>query len=213
MGPNMNHTRLVYECTVTVEASVDLPTARRFYRLYVETFGELATKAVARQVLHEDEFMEEMRDPRVHKYVAWDDTGEAIAMATLTNHLETVPWISPEYFAHHYPEHTARGAVYYLGFILVAPGRRRGHLAGQILSRLCALLADRGTVVAWDVCGYNKELGLADFFEALLVGEIPDADVRAVDTQTYYRAIQMGPQKLPEMRQVSPEESTLGSPT
>ena len=28
---------------------------------------------MARQLLHEHEFMEEMRDPRVHKYVAWDD--------------------------------------------------------------------------------------------------------------------------------------------
>src|SRR3954464_14051950 len=109
---------------VTVETAVDIATARRFWKLYIETFGELATKAVARQVLHEDEFMAEMLDPRGEKYVTWED-GQAVAMCTLTNHLETVPWISPEYFAYHYPEHTARNAVYYLGFILVAPGHRR----------------------------------------------------------------------------------------
>ena len=47
-------------------------------------------------------------------------------MSTLTRHLETVPWISPEYFAYHFPEHTARDAVYYLGFTLVSrtAGRR-----------------------------------------------------------------------------------------
>ena len=48
-----------------------------------------------------------MLDPRVHKYIAWDDDGVAVGMSTLTRHLETVPWISPDFFAYHFPEHTA----------------------------------------------------------------------------------------------------------
>src|SRR3954469_18405846 len=104
------HERL-QEATFTVEHRVDEPTAQRFFKLYLDTFGELAFRAVARQVLHEHEFMEEMVDPRVEKYLAWNPEGEAVGMCTLTKHLETVPWISPDYFAHHYPEHTARGAV------------------------------------------------------------------------------------------------------
>ena len=47
-------------------------------QLYHETFSALQVKAVARQLLHEHEFLEEMHDPRVHKYVAWDDDGEAV---------------------------------------------------------------------------------------------------------------------------------------
>ena len=84
---------------VSIEKTVDDPTASRFWKLYVETFGDLATKAVARQLLHEHEFMEEMNDERVDKYLAHDESGQAVAMCTLTNHLETVPWISADYFA------------------------------------------------------------------------------------------------------------------
>jgi hypothetical protein len=35
-----------------------------FWELYVAAFGPLRTRAAARQVLHEDEFFEEMADPR-----------------------------------------------------------------------------------------------------------------------------------------------------
>ena len=87
-------------------------TAARYYELYRETFSALQVKAVARQLLHQHEFLEEMTDPRVHKYIAWDDDGEAVGMSTLTRHLETVPWLSPDFFAYHFPDHTARNAVY-----------------------------------------------------------------------------------------------------
>ncbi|MCW2852426.1 MAG: hypothetical protein JWM84_2090, partial [Nocardioides sp.] len=90
---------------ITVESAVDPETAMSYYQLYRDTFSALATKAVARQLLHEHEFLEEMHDPRVQKYVAWDECGEVVGLSTLTANLETVPWISAAYFAHHYPEH------------------------------------------------------------------------------------------------------------
>lgn len=195
-------TRLPQQLTpsVTIEGSVDERTARRFYELYVATFGDLATRAVARQLLHEHEFMEEMLDPRVDKYVAWDDRGEAMAMCTLTRHLETVPWISPEYFAHHYPDHTARKAVYYLGFVLVAHEHRRSHVFVDLIRQLSKTLVEERAMCAYDICSYNNEtLGLAGAIEALLKG-LAEVDVTTVDTQTYYRAVALGPRKMPEMR-------------
>jgi hypothetical protein len=188
---------------VSIETRVDDATARRFYALYVDTFGDLATKAVARQLLHEHEFMEEMEDERVDKYLAWDEDGEAVAMCTLTRHLETVPWISPAYFAHHYPEHTARDAVYYLGFILVAHRYRRSRLFTDLIRLVTETLVDRRAMCAYDICGFNNEqLGLSAVLEALLK-DVADIDVQAVDTQTYYRAIALGPRKMPEMRRAS----------
>ena len=214
MGVSMTETREIVVPRVTVEAAVALDTARRFWKLYIDTFGEMSVRAVARQVLHEDEFMAEMLDPRVHKYIAWDETGEAIAMCTLTNHLETVPWISPEYFAYHYPEHTARNAVYYLGFILVSTTSRRLRLFTEMIGQVSALLAERGAICAWDVCGYNNEvLGLSGAIETLLAHDIGEVDVEVIDTQTYYRAFAVNPYKLPEMRRGTPEESKLGSPS
>ena len=48
---------------------------------------------MARQVLTETEFAEQMVDQSVMKYVAWDDDGRPVGMCTMTRRLETVPWI------------------------------------------------------------------------------------------------------------------------
>jgi hypothetical protein len=185
---------------LSVEQLVDDDLARRFYRLYVDTFGELATRAVARQVLHEHEFMEEMRDERVDKIVAWDEDGEAVGMCTLTNQLSTVPWISPEYFAHHYPEHTARDAVYYLGFILVAEHQRRGHLFMALIRRVVEIISAADGMCAYDICAHNEEvLGLASA-TATLLRRLGSFETETIDTQVYYRAMIVGSSKLPEMR-------------
>lgn len=173
---------------ITVQGKVDEATAQTFWALYLATFGDLATKAVARQVLHEEEFMAEMVDERVQKYLAWDEQGAPVAMATLTTHLETVPWISPQYFAHHYPEHAARGALYYLGFILVRHDRRRARVFSDMITQIVDVLVADKAVCAWDICGYNNEVvGLEAGIESLL-HQVSEVSVDPIDTQTYYRA-------------------------
>jgi hypothetical protein len=174
---------------VTVETEVDDETAERFYRLYIETFGDLVTKAVARQLLYEHEFMAAMRDPRVDKYLAHDENRSPVAMCTLTRNLETVPWISPEYFAHHFPEHTARDAVYYLGFILVGHRHRRSRVFTEMIQQVAATVVDQRGMCAYDICAFNIEkLGLADRISAVLQ-EVAEIDVKPMDTQVYFRAI------------------------
>lgn len=171
---------------VTCETAVDDETARHYYQLYRRTFGELATRAVARQLLHEHEFLDEMRDPRVEKYVAREAGGAAIGMTTLTRHLETVPWISPDYFAHHYPEHTARGAVFYLGFTLVDSRRRSARVfQAMIATAARVVVAERG-VCAWDICRHNDEsFDFGGTIEALL-RRTAEVTVGPIDRQTYY---------------------------
>lgn len=177
---------------VTVEKEVDFATARRYYQLYVCTFGELESEAVARQLLHEDEFLAEMLDPRVLKCIAWDEDDVAIGMTTLTSDLETVPWISPGYFKHHYPEHYARGAVYYLGFTLVHPDHRGSHTFHAMLTAMAQMVIEDRAVVGWDMCLANEHRGLgASAVEYL--NRLADVTVEPVDRQTYYAVAFHGP--------------------
>jgi hypothetical protein len=179
--------------TVTVETEVDRETAAKYYTLYHETFSTLQVKAVARQLLHEHEFMEEMFDERVHKYVAWDAEGNAVGMSTLTRHLETVPWISPEFFAYHFPDHTARDAVFYLGFTLVTPHRRQTRIFQAMIERVVELLVAERAVCAWDICSHNDmTLSLQDNIERLL-DRRADVTVAPIDRQTYYAGTFRGP--------------------
>lgn len=174
------------EVKVTVETDVDPDTAAMFFDLYREAFGELETRAVARQLLHRDEFMEEMHDPRVHKYVAWGEDGVPIGLSTLTNDLETVPWISPAYFRHHYPEHSARGAVYYIGFTLVQRAQRMSHVFQAMISAMGDVLADAQAVVGWDICAHNDDSFAFGEHAARVLGRTGHVTVGPIDRQTYY---------------------------
>jgi hypothetical protein len=116
-----------------------------------------------------------------------------VGLSTLTSDLETVPWISAAYFAYHYPEHAARGAVYYQGFTLVHRGYRKSRVFQILTERVVELLVAERAVCAYDICGYNNDtIGFADNIERLLHRNA-DVTVVPIDVQTYYSATFRGP--------------------
>jgi hypothetical protein len=178
---------------ITVETEIPVQDAADFYGLYAAAFEPLRPSAVARQVLYEREFFEEMADPRVLKYVAWDPHDRPIGLSTLTRHLETIPWISPQYFTAHFPEHAARRAIYYLGFTLVHASTRRSRVFAEMIGAIVRRLVAERAVCAYDICSYNNRvLRLAGNIEALL-HRTADVSVEVVDSQAYYAATFGGP--------------------
>ncbi|QWC84502.1 hypothetical protein KLP28_13130 [Nocardioidaceae bacterium] len=183
------------EQTIAIEVQRELSddVTERFHQLYLAAFEPMATRAVARQVLHPEEFVEEMRDPRVMKYLARDDDGDVIGLTTLTRDLETVPWISPQYFAARYPEHTARHAVYYLGFTLVAPEHQRSSVFRAMIEAVIGDVRDARGVCGWDVCAYNERvLGFSSMIETLLHAHA-ECTVEGIDSQLYSVVEMHGP--------------------
>ncbi len=182
---------------VTIEPTIPPYLVTAFYDLYVAAFGPLRTRAAARQVLTLHEFAQEMTDPRVDKYVVWDTDGHggerAVALTTFTNDLSTVPWIEPAYYAHHYPEHFARGAVFYLGFTLVHPGLHQGGVFSTTVAKIVERLVAERAVCAWDICAHNDTvLQLGAGIERLIT-RMAEVTVGSVDTQTYYASTFHGP--------------------
>jgi hypothetical protein len=170
--PRLEHERtesdLALPVRITIETAIDNEHAETFYELYLAAFGPLRTQAAARQVLHRSEFFAEMTDARVWKYVAWEDEDTPIAITTLTKSLETVPWISPEYFRARFPDYAGRDAIYYLGFSLVHPQNRYPRVLEQTFRlAMQRLVADRG-ICAYDLCAFNADRGFADRIQRLL---------------------------------------------
>lgn len=190
---------------ISVETAVEPATATIFYDLYLAAIEPLRERAVARQVLNRDEFFAQMTDPRVLKYVAWESDGRAVGLTTLTCHLETVPWISPEYFAAHFPEHIARNALYYLAFTVMHPSQQGGPLFTEMFHAVVQRLSRERAVCAYDICAYNNAAQqLAGSMEALL-HRTADVTVERLDTQTYYGvAFTGGP---PRPREPVPSQS------
>jgi hypothetical protein len=170
----------------THEQVVDSARAEAFYALYALAFSPLKSRSVARQVLTRAEFLEQMTDRLVDKYIAWDTAGEAVGITTLTKHLTSVPWISPDYFAVNYPEEWARNAVYYLGFTLAHPRLRQQRFLETIIGVGIGSLSAERAVIAYDVCAYNNSvLRFTERIEDLLRRH-PQASLAAIDTQVYY---------------------------
>jgi hypothetical protein len=170
---------------VTVEQTLPASVVDAFYPMYVAAFDPLRTVAAARHVLSAEEFAAEMADPRIDKYVVWDDEDMPVAMTTLATDLAAVPWISPEYFAAKYPEHLARGAVFYLGYTLVAPGgRRRPGVFPLMIQRMMRRLIEANAVCGFDVCAHNDTHGIGRQVAAMC--RAGNADIAKLDTQTYY---------------------------
>ncbi|WP_159798318.1 hypothetical protein [Puerhibacterium puerhi] len=171
---------------VTFETKVSGDVAERFWALYLAAFEPLRTRAAARHVLHREEFDEEMADPRVLKLLARDEDGEAVGLTTLATDLAAVPWVSPEYYAARYPEHAARGAIWYVGFTLAHPGRRATRTFVDMLDALVTHLGEHQVVCAYDVSRFNDDsLRFAQNLHrhAQRTREIT---TETVDQQTYY---------------------------
>jgi hypothetical protein len=170
---------------VTVQPAIDDAAIASFYALYVAAFDPLRTIAAARHLLTADEFAAEMRDPRIDKYVAWDDEGVPVALTTLATDLTAVAWISPDHLAARYPEHAARGAIYYLGYTLAHPERGRRGFALTLAMVTRRLSAERA-VCGYDFCAYNDGRAFGKGLARLL--DRDGASVDRIDVQTYYAA-------------------------
>ena len=157
-----------------------------FLGVYRAAFAPLEILAPARQSLTDAEFREEMTDDRVMKFVAYDATGEACAMSIVATDLAAVPWISVPYFAHRFPEHHARGAIYYFGALLVRAERQGGPWIKVIVDELVRFVAENRAVAAFDCCGYNAEVVKLPDTLARATHRLAFAETVELDQQRYY---------------------------
>jgi len=159
-----------------------------FWSLYEESFGPLRVRAVARQVLTESEFAAELSNPRIWKYIARDAHGRPAGLTTVTDDVSTLPWISPEYFEHQYPEEWSRQAVFYVGVTLVRPDMRRDRVWAMMATYVAQRVAEAGGVLGYDICGHNDQDRFLGRATAKLLPRVAPFSVGVVDVQTYYVA-------------------------
>lgn len=165
-----------------------------FWPVYEESFGPLRVLAAARQVLTREEFTEELEDPRIWKYIAFDAEGGLAGLTTLTDDVASLPWISPEYYQHNYPDEWRRGTLFYGGISLVRPDMRRFPVFARMMTCLGHRVAAAQGVFAFDICRFNdQERSLAKATKRIL-NRVADFQFQAVDVQTYYVARATGKQ-------------------
>ena len=170
----------------TRESIIIGTTAEDLLQLYHQEFDALRIRAAARQVLTREEFFGQLEDHRVDKYVAWESAGEPVGIITLTRHLQSVPWISPEYFAARYPEQWARNAIYYLGVACARATPQMPSFLDTAVRMAVEALAMERPVIAYDLCSYNNSvLGFSERIAELFRRNSPYRP-EELDSQIYY---------------------------
>lgn len=181
-GPRVPGVRVDRHLVIREERATEL------YPWYEDTFAPLREAAAARHVLTLDEFVEEMVDPRIDKWVATSEADASfLGLSTLARDLAAVPWASPDYYTSRHPEHAARGAIWYLGFTMTPPGVQRAGVFSTMLTAMMEAAVEQRVIVAWDMCAANVASGL----NAAIMAQLADgagAPSRQVDVQTYYSA-------------------------
>lgn len=175
----------VPELRIEITTSLEPDVVERFLDLYREAFAPLEVQSAARQSLTDGEFREEMAHPAVVKWLGYLD-GEPVAMMFFSKDLSILPWISEPYFAHHFPDHYARGAIYYFGALLVQPDHRGGRVVKAMLEAGSRQIASDDAIAAFDCCAFNvAEVRLPEMI-ARIAGRLCDVTTHDIDTQHYY---------------------------
>lgn len=174
--------------TVTCVHVVPEHLVPTLWDIYITAFDQLRPMAAARQVLWREEFEQEMADPRVWKYLAFGADELPVGMATLTADLQTIPWISPQFYAERYPVEHARNALFYVPFVCTDPRRARAGAMWLLVQAFIERVAAAEGVVGYDVCAYNNEVvHFADRMDAWN-RRLGAHDVMNLDSQNYYVA-------------------------
>lgn len=163
-----------------------------FWPLYEESFGPLRVLAAARQVFTEAEFAAELDDGEIWKYVALDAQGRPAGLTTVTDRVSAMPWLSPDYFEHHYPDEWGRGAVYYIGATLVRPQMRGDRVFAMMAKHVAQRVAAARGVLGYDICGHNDHKRSLARVTGKILHRVADFQVGPVDVQTYYVARAIG---------------------
>jgi hypothetical protein len=158
------------------------------WRFYRDAFAPLAVQAVQRHVLHEKEFDELLGDARIDKYLAVRD-GQVVGMSAMTADLDAVHLISPEYFAHHFPDLYAQRRILYCLFVGVHadPQAGKGVFVGLQEAMYARQVGPVAGVCVLDISTWNEqERRLPWTIESIMTKVAGAASVRRLDSQSYW---------------------------
>jgi len=174
--------------TITVDRVIAAKRIESAWRLYNRAFDELRRTAVQRHVMHRNEFDDVMADDRVWKYRGIDesDPDAIIGLATFTNELSTMPLISPDFFAHRWPELYSGRKIWYIGFFAIDPDHRGSGIFEEVIAHMWEQVCESEGVAMLDICRRNERLGLPIAIHQTLLALTPKMTATRVDEQTYW---------------------------
>jgi GNAT superfamily N-acetyltransferase len=159
----------------------------QYWSLYENAFDDLRSLAVQRHLMLRAEFDELMLDKRVTKYSILDDErGRVAALATMTNDLDAVHLISPEYFQRRWPQLYTEQRIWYVSFVAVEPDYQGTGAMTGLIEMMCQAAGAAGGLICLDICEHETRERLATAIEQLANTYVPGVRRERLDAQVYW---------------------------
>ena len=175
------------DITIFPLGEVSRSVRRSAWTTYVAAMEPLRALAIQRHLMTRAEFDEVMDDLRVTKYLATDADGSVVGVGTMTNQIESMPLVEPQFFASRWPEHWASGRCYYIGFVAVHPDQQHTELFTEMIQLMSYTASLTGGVAVLDVCQHHvdqHELPLS--VGRITQSVVPHVQIQQVDAQSYW---------------------------
>ena len=161
--------------------------AEMLWEAYRSNFEPLSKLAMLRHFYSREIVLAEFANPNIVKIVGWQ-AGKPAGLAMVTNSLDDVPQISPEFLRASYPQHAAKNTIYFGILVMVAPNLRGLTLFSRLYLELWQIPARAGGVLVYDICDFNRLSFDTDKLSQRIAANFPDSSVSVLDRQTWYVA-------------------------
>lgn len=173
--------------SITHERSITGELAEELWESYLENLGPLAEVAVLRHLDPHEEMLAQFANPRILKLVAWQGA-RPVGLGMVTNHLEEVAEISPEFLRVKFPEYAARNAIYVGMLVMVSQVERTLTAFSRLYLELWQVPARANGILVFDVCDFNRHTFGVDEMSRRIASNFPRSSVEVLDRQTWYVA-------------------------
>jgi hypothetical protein len=173
--------------TITHEFVITGDAAEALWEAYRDNFEPLKSLAILRHFDTHEEVLDQLANPKIHKIVGWQE-GRPVGLAMVTNSLEDVAEISPEFLRAKYPDYAARNAIYCGMLVMVSHALRGRTLFGRLYTELWQVPALEAGILVFDVCEFNRMMFDTDELTKRIASSFPRSAVEVLDRQTWYVA-------------------------
>lgn len=173
--------------TISFESSITGADAELLWHAYRLNFEPLEELAILQHMFERHQVLEELANPKITKIVGWEGS-TPVGMGMVTNHLESVPQISPRFLRARYPDHASNDAIFYGILVSVSPQHRGLTLFNRLYLEMWQIPARVGGVLVFDICEFNRQAFDTDSLLKRIGRNFRGASVDVLDRQTWYAA-------------------------
>ena len=160
----------------------------RLWELYELAYRRTAEESASREMFFRSEFDTAIADSSNRLWILWADD-EPVAMVLIATDIGSTRYLSEPFFERHFTDHSRRGAVHYILFVVVHPRYAAKGALTRMARDVLGTEAAEGVLLVFDSPEINQpqdQGGVALMMERLAKMVVTGAPLLPLDVSRYY---------------------------